>query len=132
MSGLEIVDRLYNQCCGVQGTPHYPLLLSLFSLSLTPYTHFLSQWLFRGWLDEKEELVSIATTVHYSAEIITTGLKGTLSPRHVARPFSPDTMTLFWPVGRLSISFDLSIHSIPSVVKRLNVHQLPWQPLWRC
>ena len=36
--GLEIVDRLYNQCCGVQGTPHYPLLLSLFSLSLTPYT----------------------------------------------------------------------------------------------
>ena len=36
--GLEIVDRLYNQCCGVQGTPHYPLLLSLFSLALTPYT----------------------------------------------------------------------------------------------
>jgi hypothetical protein len=55
ISGLEIVDRLYSQCCGVQGTPHYPLLLSLLSRSLTPYTHFLSQWLFRGWLDEKEE-----------------------------------------------------------------------------
>ena len=38
IQGLDLVDSLYTQCCAVQGTPHYPLLLSLLSLTITPYT----------------------------------------------------------------------------------------------
>ena len=70
--GLEAIDALYRQCARVQGTAHYPLLLSLLYLSITPHTQlatptshihqfvsfpssFLRQWLFHGWLDEGEE-----------------------------------------------------------------------------
>lgn len=145
--GLEIVDSLFCKCCTVQGTPHYSLLLSLLSLCLTPYTQsaphyysrtillhlalssFLSQWLFSGYLDEKEEfgihsnhralqcrggrnycvcLVMFITSS--SDQTTTTGLMGTQQLGPALRPFSPDTATQYWLVERLSTSCDLSTH----------------------
>lgn len=147
--GLEIVDSLFCKCCTVQGTPHYSLLLSLLSLCLTPYTQsaphycsrtillhlalssFLSQWLFCGYLDEKEEfgihsnhralqcrgghnycvcLVMFITSSSSSDQTTTIGLMVTQQLSPALRPFSPDTATQSWLVERLSTSCDLSTH----------------------
>lgn len=38
-----------------QGTPHYPLLLSLLRQASLPYLEFVHHWVFEGWLDVGEE-----------------------------------------------------------------------------
>jgi len=53
--GLQLLDVLYTQASRVQGTPHYPFLLSLLKQTAVPYLQFVWQWVFQGWLGTDEE-----------------------------------------------------------------------------